>query len=70
MRGHTPTPIDNLERRRRGELGHRQQRHGDDADRQAYLRVTREFGSDNRTFVYVRDGKGNAAVANIPLQGK
>src|SRR6185436_2539029 len=27
----------------------------DDADRQAYLRVTREFGSDNRTFVYVRD---------------
>jgi hypothetical protein len=29
----------------------------DDADRQAYLRVTREFGSDNRTFVYVRDGQ-------------
>ena len=27
----------------------------DDADRQAYLRVSREFGSDNRTFVYVRD---------------
>lgn len=27
----------------------------DDADRQAYLRVTREFGSDNRTFIYVRD---------------
>jgi predicted RND superfamily exporter protein len=26
-----------------------------DADRQAYLRVTREFGSDNRTFIYVRD---------------
>ncbi|MGQ0652022.1 MAG: MMPL family transporter [Betaproteobacteria bacterium] len=29
----------------------------DDADRQAWLRVTREFGSDNRTFVYVRDAK-------------
>jgi predicted RND superfamily exporter protein len=27
----------------------------DDADRQVYLRVTREFGSDNRTFIYVRD---------------
>ncbi len=27
----------------------------DNADRQTYLRVTREFGSDNRTFVYVRD---------------
>ena len=27
----------------------------DDADRQAYLRITREFGSDNRTFIYVRD---------------
>ncbi len=27
----------------------------DDADRQAYLRVSREFGSDHRTFVYVRD---------------
>lgn len=26
-----------------------------DADRQTYLRVTREFGSDNRTFIYVRD---------------
>ena len=26
-----------------------------DADRQAYLRITREFGSDNRTFIYVRD---------------
>ena len=25
------------------------------ADRQTYLRVTREFGSDNRTFIYVRD---------------
>ena len=27
----------------------------DDADRQAYLRVSREFGSDHRSFVYVRD---------------
>lgn len=27
----------------------------DDPDRQAYLRVSREFGSDNRTFVYLRD---------------
>src|SRR6266852_5753927 len=27
----------------------------DDADRQAYLRVTREFGSDHRSFIYVRD---------------
>src|SRR5512132_1022560 len=27
----------------------------DNADRQTYLRLTREFGSDNRTFVYVRD---------------
>ncbi len=26
-----------------------------DAERQAYLRVSREFGSDHRTFVYVRD---------------
>ena len=25
------------------------------ADRQTYQRVTREFGSDNRTIVYVRD---------------
>jgi predicted RND superfamily exporter protein len=29
----------------------------DDADKQAYLRVTREFGSDNRTFIYVRDAE-------------
>jgi predicted RND superfamily exporter protein len=28
---------------------------GNSADRQAYQRVTREFGSDNRTVVYVRD---------------
>ena len=28
-----------------------------DPDRQAYLRVTEEFGSDNRTIVYVRDAK-------------
>jgi predicted RND superfamily exporter protein len=27
----------------------------DDGDRQAYLRVSREFGSDHRSFVYVRD---------------
>jgi len=27
----------------------------DNADRQTYLRVAREFGSDNRTFVYARD---------------
>ncbi len=29
----------------------------DDAERQAYLRVSREFGSDHRTFVYVRDSQ-------------
>ena len=28
-----------------------------DPDRQAYLRVTEEFGSDNRTLVYVRDSR-------------
>ncbi len=28
-----------------------------DPDRQAYLRVSREFGSDNRTLVYVRDAR-------------
>ncbi len=28
-----------------------------DPDRQAYLRVAEEFGSDNRTLVYVRDSK-------------
>ena len=27
----------------------------DDAERQSYLRVAREFGSDHRSFVYVRD---------------
>ena len=27
----------------------------DDAERQAYLRVSREFGSDHRSFVYLRD---------------
>lgn len=27
----------------------------DDMDRQAYLRVSREFGSDHRSFIYVRD---------------
>ena len=27
----------------------------DDTDRQSYLRVSREFGSDHRSFVYVRD---------------
>ncbi|MBS0336768.1 MAG: MMPL family transporter [Proteobacteria bacterium] len=27
----------------------------DDAERQAYLRVAREFGSDHRSFVYLRD---------------
>ncbi|MEO8203122.1 MAG: MMPL family transporter, partial [Betaproteobacteria bacterium] len=29
----------------------------DDTDRQAYLRVSREFGSDHRSFVYVRDAQ-------------
>src|SRR3990172_2530778 len=27
----------------------------DNAHRQTFLRVAREFGSDNRTFIYVRD---------------
>src|SRR6478752_9100833 len=27
----------------------------DDVERQAYLRVSREFGSDHRSFVYLRD---------------
>lgn len=26
-----------------------------DPERQAYLQVAREFGSDNRTFIYLRD---------------